>query len=398
MMDNNDMKMYKKGLLTGLIISLVVFAIFIVGIFIFIYRSSEVLTPTVKAKIEYLTNIIDKTYYEDVNVDDLREGLYTGLVEGLGDNYSKYYSPKEAERFNSSITGEFSGLGAALTKESDGTVKVVKVYSGSSAEAIGLKVGDFIISADDYVASSMELSDFTTHMRGKEGTTFELTYKSGDTEKKATVTRTKVEVPSVDYKMIDGDIGYIEISEFSKKTYDEYMAAINDLKSQGAKGIIFDLRFNGGGIVDAATNILDEILPKCNIVTLKQKNKADVVYNSDDAKVLDMPIAVLVSGRTASAAEIFAGAIRDNHYGTLIGYKTYGKGVVQKSATLKDGSVVSITSGKYYTPSGEDINEKGITPDIELDFEYMGDADADYDELHDNQVLKAIEVIRTGSR
>ncbi len=397
-MDNNDMKMYKKGLLTGLIISLVVFAIFIVGIFIFIYRSSEVLTPTVKAKIEYLTNIIDKTYYEDVNVDDLREGLYTGLVEGLGDNYSKYYSPKEAERFNSSITGEFSGLGAALTKESDGTVKVVKVYSGSSAEAIGLKVGDFIISADDYVASSMELSDFTTHMRGKEGTTFELTYKSGDTEKKATVTRTKVEVPSVDYKMIDGDIGYIEISEFSKKTYDEYMAAINDLKSQGAKGIIFDLRFNGGGIVDAATNILDEILPKCNIVTLKQKNKADVVYNSDDAKVLDMPIAVLVSGRTASAAEIFAGAIRDNHYGTLIGYKTYGKGVVQKSATLKDGSVVSITSGKYYTPSGEDINEKGITPDIELDFEYMGDADADYDELHDNQVLKAIEVIRTGSR
>ena len=394
-MDNNDMKMYKKGLLTGLIISLVVFAIFIVGIFIFIYRSSEVLTPTVKSKIEYLTNIIDTTYYEDVNVDDLREGLYTGLVEGLGDNYSKYYSPKEAERYNSSITGEFSGLGAALTKESDGTVKVVKVYSGSSAEAIGLKVGDIIISADDYVASSMELSDFTTHMRGKEGTTFELTYKSGDTEKKATVTRAKVEVTSVDYKMIDGDIGYIEISEFNKKTYDEYMAAINDLKSQGAKGIIFDLRFNGGGIVDAATNILDEILPKCNIVTLKQKNKADVVYNSDDAKVLDMPIAVLVSGRTASAAEIFAGAIRDNHYGTLIGYKTYGKGVVQKSATLKDGSVVSITSGKYYTPSGEDINEKGITPDIELDFEYMGDADADYDELHDNQVLKAIEVIRT---
>ncbi len=397
-MDNNDEKMYKKGLLTGLIISLVVFAIFIVGIFIFIYRSSEVLTPTVKAKIEYITNMIDKTYYEDVDVNDLREGLYTGLVEGLGDNYSKYYSPKEAERFNSSITGEFSGLGAALTKESDGTVKVVKVYSGSSAEAIGLKVGDIIISADDYVASSMELSDFTTHMRGKEGTTFELTYKSGDTEKKATVTRAKVEVTSVDYKMIDGDIGYIEISEFSKKTYDEYMAAINDLKSQGAKGIIFDLRFNGGGIVDAATNILDEILPKCNIVTLKQKNKADVVYNSDDAKVLDMPIAVLVSGRTASAAEIFAGAIRDNHYGTLIGYKTYGKGVVQKSATLKDGSVVSITSGKYYTPSGEDINEKGITPDIELDFEYMGDADADYDELHDNQVLKAIEVIRAGSR
>ena len=393
-METNDKKSYKKGLLTGLIISLTIFALCIAGIFVFIYRSSEVLTPTVKSKIEYLTNFIEQTYYEDVDITELREGLYAGLVEGLDDKYSTYYSPTEATTFNSVLNGELSGLGALLTQADDGTVTVRKVYAGSGAEEIGLKVGDIIIAADDYKASDMELTEFVSHTRGEEGAKFTLTYESDGVEKTATVTRKKVEIPSVSHKLLDGDIGYIEISDFSKKTHAEYVEAINDLKAQGAKGIIFDLRFNGGGIVDSAVDVLDEILPKCNIVTLQQKNKKDTVYDSDDEKYLDLPIVVLVSGRTASAAEIFAGAIKDNNYGTLIGYKTYGKGVVQTSITLEDKSVISITSGKYYTPNGECINEKGIDPDIQLNFEYLGDTSGGYDEMQDNQVLKAIEVIR----
>ncbi|MCR4610292.1 MAG: S41 family peptidase [Lachnospiraceae bacterium] len=392
-METNDKKMYKKGLLTGVLISLSIFMLCIIGIFIFVYRSSEVLSPRVKSKIEYLTNIIEKTYYDEVDVSKLQEGLYKGLVEGLGDKYSTYYSPEEATEFSSHISGEFCGLGATLTQNSDGTVEVRKVYEGSSAQDIGLKVGDIIIAADDKIAATMELSDFTSYTRGSEGTKFELTYRSGDVEKKAIVTRKKVDIPSVSYKMLEGNIGYIEISEFNKKTHEEYTAAINDLKAQGAKGVIFDLRFNGGGIVDSATAILDDILPECKIVTLAQRDKEDIVYNSDGMNSLDMPIAVLVSGRTASAAEIFAAAIRDNNYGTLIGYKTYGKGVIQTSAALEDGSVISITSGKYYTPNGECINEKGIEPDIEVEFEYSGDTSAGYDEMKDSQVLKAIEVI-----
>lgn len=391
----DDKRMYKKGLLTGFLIALAIFILTIIGILFFVYRNSAVLTPKVKSKINYLTQIIEDTYYEDVDVNELREGLYAGLVEGLHDKYSVYYSPEEATSFTSYISGEFCGLGAALTKDAAGQVTVNKVYAGSAAEEIGLKTGDIIIAADDKIASEMELQDFTSFTRGEAGNTFTLTYKSGDAEKKVTVTRKKVDIPSVSHKMLPGNIGYIEISDFTKKTHEEYVSAINDLKEQGAKGIIFDLRFNGGGLVETAVSVLDEILPKCNIVSVQMKNKVDQIYTSDDEKRLDMPIAVLVSGRTASAAEIFAGAVKDNNAGTLIGYKTYGKGVVQSSATLEDGSVVSITSGRYFTPSGECINEKGIEPDIELDFEYLGDEDAEYDEMKDNQVLNAIEVINS---
>ena len=391
----DDKRMYKKGLFTGFLIALAIFILIITGILFFAYRNSAVLTPKVKSKINYLTQIIEDTYYEDVDVNELREGLYAGLVEGLHDKYSVYYSPKEATSFTSYISGEFCGLGAALTKDATGQVTVCKVYAGSAAEEIGLKTGDIIVAADDKIASEMELQDFTSVTRGEEGNTFTLTYKSGDAEKKVTVTRKKVDIPSVSHKMLPGNIGYIEISDFTKKTHEEYVSAINDLKEQGAKGIIFDLRFNGGGLVETAVSVLDEILPKCNIVSVQMKNKVDQIYTSDDEKRLDMPIAVLVSGRTASAAEIFAGAVKDNNAGTLIGDKTYGKGVVQSSATLEDGSVVSITSGKYFTPSGECINEKGIEPDIELDFEYLGDEDAEYDEMKDNQVLNAIEVINS---
>ena len=393
-MESNDKTMYKKGLITGLLISLIIFALCLTGIFFFVYRSSKVLTPKVKSKIDYLVSIIDKTYYEDVDVSDLQEGLYVGLIEGLGDEYSEYYPPDKAESYKTFITGELSGLGASLEKQNDGSVVVRKVYGGSSAEEIGLKRGDVIISADDNIASEMELSDFITFTRGQEGSVFVLKYRTGDEEKTVNVTRRKINIPSVSHKMLDDNIGYIEISDFNKKTPDEYTAAINDLKEKGARGIVFDLRFNGGGIVDSAVAILDNILPQCNIVTLQRKNMQDMVYNSDGEHVLDMPIAVLVSGKTASASEIFAAAIRDNNYGTLIGYKTYGKGVVQKSATLEDGSVISLTNGKYFTPSGESIHEKGITPDIELDFKYLGDVNAEYDEMKDNQVLKAIEVIK----
>ena len=391
----DDKRMYKKGLLTGFLIAIAVFMLIIIGILFFVYRSSAVPSPKVKSKINYLTQIIEDTYYEDVDIEELQEGLYAGLVEGLHDKYSVYYSPKEATSFTSYISGEFCGLGAALTKDDTGQVTVHKVYAGSAAEEIGLKTGDIIVAADDNVASEMELQDFTSFTRGEAGTTFTLTYKSGDTEKKADVTRKKVDIPSVSYKMLPGNIGYIEISSFTKKTHEEYVTAINDLKAQGAKGIIFDLRFNGGGLVETAVSVLDEILPKCNIVSVQMKNRVEQIYTSDDEKRLDVPIAVLVSGRTASAAEIFAGAVKDNNAGTLIGYKTYGKGVVQSSATLEDGSVVSITSGRYFTPSGECINEKGIEPDINLEFEYLGDEDAEYDEMKDNQVLKAIEVINS---
>lgn len=394
-MDYNEKKTYRKGLFTGLIIAFAITCILMTAILLFVYRSSEVLTPRAKAKVAALSSFIQDNYIDDVDVSALQEGLYKGLVDGLGDEYSKYYSPAEAETFKSYVTGEFCGLGAVLTVNEAGEVVVLKVYDGSSAQEIGLERGDVIVAADDKFASSMELSEFTTFTKGEEGSSFTLTYRHGEETRQTKVTRKKVTIPSVSHKMLEGGIGYIEISEFSNNTYSEYMKAIEDLKAQGARGIIFDLRFNGGGLVDSAVNVLDEILPKCKIVSLQIKNQPDTVFESDDEKKLDMPIAVLVSGRTASAAEIFAAAIKDNNYGTLIGYKTFGKGVVQSSSSLQDGSVISVTSGKYYTPNGESIHKKGIEPDIQLEFDYLGNDLGGYNEMYDNQVLRAIEVINS---
>lgn len=394
-MDYNEKKTYRKGLLTGLIIALTIACILMTAILLFIYRSSEVLTPRAKAKVAALSNYIQDNYIDDIDVGDLQEGMYKGLLEGLGDEYSKYYTPEEAEEFNSGVTGEFCGMGAVLTVNDAGEVVVLKVYDGSSAQEVGLRRGDIIVAADGALASSMELSEFTSYTKGVEGTSFTLTYRRGDETNQVKVTRKKVTIPSVTHKMLEGGIGYIEISEFSKNTYSEYIAAVNDLKAQGVRGMIFDLRFNGGGLVDSAIKILDEILPKSRIVSLQMKGQSDMVFDSDDEKALNMPIAVLVSGRTASAAEIFAAAIKDNNYGTLIGYKTFGKGVIQKSITLQDGSVVSVTNGKYYTPNGESIHEKGIEPDIQLEFDYLGNNMEAYNEMYDNQVLKAIEIINS---
>lgn len=394
-MDYNEKKTYRKGLLTGLIIALTIACILMTAILLFVYRSSEVLTPRAKAKVAALSNYIQDNYIDDIDVGDLQEGMYKGLLEGLGDEYSKYYTPEEAEEFKSDVTGEFCGMGAVLTVNDAGEVVVLKVYDGSSAQEIGLRRGDIIVAADGALASSMELSEFTSYTKGAEGTSFTLTYRRGDETNQVKVTRKKVTIPSVTHKMLEGGIGYIEISEFSKNTYSEYIAAVDDLKAQGVRGVIFDLRFNGGGLVDSAINILDEILPKSRIVSLQMKGQSDMVFDSDDEKALNMPIAVLVSGRTASAAEIFAAAIKDNNYGTLIGYKTFGKGVIQKSITLQDGSVVSVTNGKYYTPNGESIHEKGIEPDIQLEFDYLGNNMEAYNEMYDNQVLKAIEIINS---
>lgn len=394
-MDYNEKKTYRKGLLTGLIIALTIACILMTAILLFVYRSSEVLTPRAKAKVAALSNYIQDNYIDDIDVGDLQEGMYKGLLEGLGDEYSKYYTPEEAEEFNSDVTGEFCGMGAVLTVNDAGEVVVLKVYDGSSAQEIGLRRGDIIVAADGALASSMELSEFTSYTKGAEGTSFTLTYRRGDETNQVKVTRKKVTIPSVTHKMLEGGIGYIEISEFSKNTYSEYIAAVDDLKAQGVRGMIFDLRFNGGGLVDSAIKILDEILPKSRIVSLQMKGQSDMVFDSDDEKALNMPIAVLVSGRTASAAEIFAAAIKDNNYGTLIGYKTFGKGVIQKSLTLQDGSVVSVTNGKYYTPNGESIHEKGIEPDIQLEFDYLGNNMEAYNEMYDNHVLKAIEIINS---
>ena len=356
---------------------------------------SNILTNKTVKKIDELMSYIDLYYNDDCDEDDIRNAIYAGTLEGLGDPYSVYYTADEYKDMQISTSGKYYGIGAALgqdakTKE----VTISKVYEGTPAEEAGLRDGDQIVKVNDTVSTSEELSDLVQKIRGEEGTTVHLKIYRASTKKtfEVDVERKNVELPSITSKMLDGGIGYIQISEFQSKTEEQFKSALADLKKQGMKSLIVDVRSNPGGLITAAANILDQILPEGTVVYTEDKYGKREDYTSD-SKCLKCPIAVLVNENSASASEIFAGAIKDYNYGTLIGTKTFGKGIVQTVFPLEDGDAVKITTAKYYTPKGNYIHGVGIEPDINLTYKYSGPEDETYDMKYDNQVQKAIKVL-----
>ena len=356
---------------------------------------SNILTNKTVKKIDELMSYIDLYYNDDYDEDDIRNAIYAGTLEGLGDPYSVYYTADEYKDMQINTSGKYYGIGAALgqdakTKE----VTISKVYEGTPAEEAGLRDGDQIVKVNDTVSTSEELSDLVQKIRGEEGTTVHLKIYRASTKKtfEVDVERKNVELPSITSKMLDGGIGYIQISEFQSKTDEQFKSALADLKKQGMKSLIVDVRSNPGGLITAASNILDQILPKGTVVYTEDKYGKREDYTSD-SNCIDCPIAVLVNENSASASEIFAGAIKDYNYGTLIGTKTFGKGIVQTVFPLEDGDAVKITTAKYYTPKGNYIHGAGIEPDINLTYKYSGPEDETYDMKYDNQVQKAIEVL-----
>lgn len=356
---------------------------------------SNILTNKTVKKIDELMSYIDLYYNDDCDEDDIRNAIYAGTLEGLGDPYSVYYTADEYKDMQISTSGKYYGIGAALgqdakTKE----VTISKVYEGTPAEEAGLRDGDQIVKVNDTVSTSEELSDLVQKIRGEEGTTVHLKIYRVSTKKtfEVDVERKNVELPSITSKMLDGGIGYIQISEFQSKTEEQFKSALADLKKQGMKSLIVDVRSNPGGLITAAANILDQILPKGTVVYTEDKYGKREDYTSD-SKCLKCPIAILVNENSASASEIFAGAIKDYNYGTLIGTKTFGKGIVQTVFPLEDGDAVKITTAKYYTPKGNYIHGVGIEPDINLTYKYFGPEDETYDMKYDNQVQKAIKVL-----
>ena len=346
------------------------------------------------SKLELLISIIESYYYQDVDDDTLVDGIYSGLVDSLGDPYSAYYNADEYQELMSTLTGNYAGIGALLQKNSEtGQVTITKVYSGTPAEDAGLQTGDIIISADGYEATDEELDEFVQHIRGEEGTDVVLNIQRDDETFDVTCTRATIATPTVEYQMLDNNIGYIAVSQFTDSTYDDFVAAYEDLESQGMTSVIFDMRNNGGGLLDSVVDILDYLLPEGTVVYTMDKygNRED--YTSDAANYKDIPMTVLVNEYTASAAEIFTGAIRDFDYGTIIGTTTFGKGIVQSTIPLSDGSAIKLTTQTYYTPSGECIHGVGITPDIELEYEFLGGDGDSYSVDLDNQIQKAIEVL-----
>lgn len=355
-----------------------------------------VLTEEVQNKVGELMKYINLYFYDDVDDKKLQEGIYSGLLQGLEDKYSEYYTEQEYEDLQIAATQNYYGIGAALTQDMDSMqVSITHVYEGSPAESAGLKDGDVVVMVEDIEAISMELSDLVTHIRGEEGTSVHLQiYREGEKDYlEFDVTRANIDLPTIEHKLLNNNIGYIHILDFGSPTVEQFEAAVADLEAQGMQGMILDVRDNPGGMVNAVTGILDDILPQGTVVYTEDKygNRQD--YTSDEEKQMKYPLVVLINGNSASASEILAGAIRDFEYGTLIGTKTYGKGVVQSIFQLDEGDAIKLTIAKYFTPSGENIHGIGIEPDIELEYDYQGDRTGAYDEMQDNQVQKAIEVL-----
>lgn len=359
-------------------------------------EGGSVLSAGTISKINELNAYINTYYYDDVDTADLQDGLYKGLLEGIGDKYSIYYNAKDYEAMQVSVTGQYYGIGAGLSQDKDTMVVTVnKIYEGTPSEEAGLLKDDIIISVDDTDATSLELTELVRQIRGEEGTTVHLEVYRPSTGESLSfdVERRDITLPSVSHKMLQDRIGYIYINSFESETATQFEEAVSDLEKQGMEALVLDVRYNPGGLVTSVVKILDDILPEGVVVYTEDKNGDRQNYTSSGDTHFDYPMAVLINGDSASAAEILAGAIKDYEYGTLIGTTTYGKGIVQTNFPLEDGDAVKLTTAKYFTPNGNYIHGVGIEPDIELEYEYLDPEGEVYEETYDNQIQKAIEIL-----
>ena len=342
-------------------------------------------------KMELLNSLIDRFYIGDVDETDLSEGVYKGYIEGLGDPYSVYYDEEETKQMSESLSGEFGGVGALMSQDREtGVITVLQVYDGSPAQEAGMRDGDTLYKVEGEEVTGEDLSDVVSKVKGEKGTQVTLTVLRADTgdEEKLTITRDTIEAQTVSCEMKEGNVGYIRITEFDTVTYEQYKEALEDLEDQGMERLIVDLRSNPGGNLDTVCDILDLMLPEGLIVYTEDKNGEREEYTSDEENQFDKPLVVMMNGYSASASEIFAGAIQDYGLGQVVGTQSYGKGVVQSVFDLQDGTSVKLTIAEYFTPNGRSIDGEGITPDVEVEYQYdENNPDAD------NQLEKAMEVV-----
>ncbi|MFV0529015.1 MAG: S41 family peptidase [Lachnospiraceae bacterium] len=368
----NDRRGYRRGILSGaagmVIILLLLFALWRAGV-IFPSEASLLSYQNVM-KLSYIDRLIDNKYIGEVDKDVSSDYLMAGALAGLEDDYSVYYTKDQYVTLQESTSGEYNGIGVAMQTQEDGSLVIVKCYEDSPAAQAGLLVGDTILAINGQSTSDMTLEELVAIIR--DTATLEITLeiqREGSENFEVTVEKTDIVSPSVSSAMLSDQIGYIVISEFTDVTFQQYQQAFAELEDQGMQKLIIDVRNNPGGLYSSVCDVLNSILPEGVMVYTidKQGNKTEEV--SEGETPLSIPLSVLINGKSASSAEIFAGAIKDYEIGTLVGEKTFGKGIVQTIFPLSDGSAVKLTTSKYYTPDGNNIHGIGIQPDVEVEAE-----------------------------
>ena len=348
-------------------------------------------------KEEEIYNTIDEYYLNGIDNDKMKDGIYKGMVDSLGDPYTVYYNSEEYKQFTSSSSGTYSGIGVAVSQNvTTGAITIVKTFKKGSGEKEGMKPGDVIYKVEGKKIEGLELSKVVSMIKGEEGTFVKVTVLRDGKEIEFNLERKKLEVDTVNYRMEDRSgkkIGYISVSEFDEVTASQFKSAISELSKEGMEGLVIDLRDNPGGLLDVTCEMLDRMIKKGLLVYTVDKYGKRVDEDATDSDSFDKPVAILVNGNSASASEVFSGAMKDYKAATLVGTKTFGKGIVQSIVPFGDGTAMKVTVSKYYTPNGVNIHGTGIEPDVVVELSKDATKNGKYDRKYDNQLTKALDVV-----
>ena len=358
------------------------------------YQKSDSINGLEYTLSKFRTELEEK-YIGEINDEELIDGALKGYISALGDPYTTYYTKEEMDEIMTETEGNYVGIGIYMTIDTEkNAILVVEPIQNSPAEEAGILPGDLIIKVNGEEFSGEELDQAANKIKGEAGTKVTLEILRNEETKTIELTRRKVEISHITTKVLENNIGYIAISDFEGECANEFKTKYEELAKKNIKKLIIDIR-NNGGIVDEATEIADFITEKNSILLItKDKNENEAITKSKNKPIINMPVVLLINEYSASASEILAGALKDNQKATLIGTKTYGKGVIQELQRLSDGSGLKITTNEYYTPNKNVINKVGIEPDIKVELPAELQLQTEIPEDKDTQLQKAIEKLK----
>lgn len=356
-------------------------------------ETAQITDKEIKNKLKSLESHINQYFMETVDKKTLADGMYRGMVESLGDVYSTYYTKEEYASIMEKSDGKYCGIGAVMAQSaSTGAITVNQVYEGSPAEKGGMLSGDVLLEVENQSVEGMELSAIVALVKGEEGTEVSMAVaREGQEEPvELKIKRGKVEVPTVTNKMLKENIGYIRITGFEEVTVGQFKNAVEALEKAGEEGLIIDLRDNGGGLLTSVVSMSDYMLPKGLIMYTEDKYGEGEKYKSSDKEQFSKPLVLLINGNTASASEVFTGAIQDYNMGVVVGTTSFGKGIVQSIMPLQDGSAIKLTTAKYFTPKGRNLHGNGLEPDVYVEPDDTLNDDTMGNIAKDNQLRAAV--------
>lgn len=352
------------------------------------------LERTIKKKVNILEAYIDEYFLDEIDEEKMAESVYKGVINGLGDTYAAYYTAEEYKEIQEKTEGIYCGIGTYISVDANnGVVTIVRPMKNSPAEKAGIQAGDILYAVEGKEVTGMEISQVQALIKGEKGSGVELTLIRKQKEVKTVVTRDEIVEDTVASQMLDGKIGYVQVTSFEQVTSEQFRDAVDKLEAKGQEGMIIDLRDNGGGLLDTAVDMLDRMLPEGLVVYSMDKSGNKQEYMAKEPDKFDKPLVILVNGQSASASEVFSGALQEKNVGKLLGTKTYGKGIVQGIFGLEDGSAVKMTTSKYYTPNGKNIHGKGLEPDIEVELSEQAEELPISGKKVDNQIKAAYDYL-----